>query len=58
MSTEYIASLTGIIVSVLTLLRIEIGASEVNAVLAGLAAAFVIVRKIQKGEITVLGARK
>ncbi len=57
-STEYIASLTAIVVSILTVLRIEIGAAEVNAIITGLAAAYVIVRKVQKHEISVLGMRK
>ena len=56
-STEYIASVVAVVTSILTALSIEIGHDLVNAVVTGAAAIYVIVRKIYKGEITVLGKR-
>ncbi len=57
-SREYIASLTVIIVSLLGLFGIDVGSEELTAIITGAAALYVIYRKIQKGEITPLGARK
>jgi len=57
-SREYIASLTVIIVSLLGLFGIDVGNEELTAIITGAAALYVIYRKIQKGEITPLGARK
>ena len=57
-SREYIASLTVIIVSLLGLFGIDVGNEELTAIITGTAALYVIYRKIQKGEITPLGARK
>jgi hypothetical protein len=58
MSQEYIASLVVIVSSVLAIFKIHLASEEVTAVVTGLAALWVIIRKIQKGEITPLGAVK
>lgn len=56
-SQEYIASLVAVVVSILTALKIEIGHDLVNAIVTGGAAIYVIIRKVQKGEINVLGKK-
>lgn len=58
MSQEYIASLVVIVASILAVFKIHVGNEEITAVVTGAAAIWVIIRKIQKGEINAFGVKK
>lgn len=56
-SQEYIASIVIVVVSTLKAFGVELGNEVVTAVVTGAAALYVVFRKVQKGEITVLGQK-
>lgn len=58
MSQEYIGALAILLVSILKLLKIEVGNTEVTTIVTGAVALWVAVRRFQKGDITALGSRK
>lgn len=57
MSQEYSASLVILLMSVLKLLKVDIAESEVTAIVTGLLALWVAIRRFQKGDINIFGAR-
>jgi len=57
-SQEYIAALAIVVVGVLKLFKIDVGTEEISAAIVGLAGIWVMIRRFNKGDITVLGARK
>lgn len=58
MSQQYIGSLVILLVSVLKIFKIELGNDEVTAIVTGIVAIWVAIRRYQQGDITVVGARK
>lgn len=58
MSQEYIGSLVILLVSVLKLLKVNIGNDEVTQIVTGFVALWVAYRRFAKGDITVVGSRK
>lgn len=58
MSQEYIGAIVIIIVSLLKVFGIEIGSEVITGIITGVLALWVAIRRHQKGDITVLGARK
>lgn len=57
MSQEYSASLVILLMSVLKLLKVDIAESEVTAIVTGLLALWVAIRRFNKGDINIFGAR-
>jgi hypothetical protein len=58
MSQEYISALAILLVSVLSIFKIQIANESVTALITGLLAVWVAIRRYQKGDITVGGVRK
>lgn len=58
MSQEYIASLAVLLVSVLGLFKIQVENTVVTALITGVLGLWIAIRRFQKGDITVVGARK
>jgi cadmium resistance protein CadD (predicted permease) len=58
MSQEYIGSIVILLISVLKLFKIELGNEEVTAIVTGVVALWVAIRRFSKGDITVGGVRK
>lgn len=57
MSQEYSASLVIVLISVLKLLKVDITESEVTTIVTGLLALWAAIRRFQKGDINIFGAR-
>lgn len=58
MSKEYIGAIVILLISILKLLKIELGNGEATAIVTGLVALYVAYRRHRKGDITVLGSKK
>jgi cadmium resistance protein CadD (predicted permease) len=57
-SHEYIGALVIVIVSVLKATGIEIAPDAVTGLITGIVALWIAIRRFQKGDITVVGAKK
>ncbi len=58
MSQQFIGSIAILLVSVLKLLKIDIGNDELVTILTGFAALWVAIRRYKQGDITAIGSRK
>lgn len=58
MSQEYIGALVILLMSALKLLNINLANEEVTAIVTGVVALWVAVRRFQRGDIKVSGVRK
>ena len=58
MSQEYIAALAIVIVGVLKLFKVDIGTAEVSQILTAGLGIWIMIRRYQRGDITLTGIRK
>lgn len=58
MSHEYISAAVILLVSILKIFKIELGNEEATGLVTGLLALYVAFRRYQKGDITIVGAKK
>jgi len=58
MSQEYIASIVLLIGAVLHFFNINLASDTITTIVAGLLALWVAIRRYQRGDITLAGARK